>query len=412
MKQIGMYFRLECKKFFGALPGILLGTLLIGILLTGFIFVCQKNGQAAKESHTLQIGVAARKEEPYVDWMISAIEHMESLEFTCHFSKIPTELAIEKLSSGELDAVFIIPENYVNSLIQGSKNPLIIRLGTGDSTITGFLIRQIGDAASRFMINTQAGIYTLKDFYRKEGLPDAEAAELDINLKYLDTILKRSELLAVEEIRLENELSGITYYLTSGIVLFLLFLGLTCPGILGREKRSLQEKLQLIHIGSGTQILVRYFALVTVFAAIFFGAALLLSAGLAFSEPSLPGATADGLISWMMCFLRILPIVFPACALLQLVYETTTNKITSVLFLFLLILILGYLSGCFYPMSVLPRKISRIAPFLPLRVMFEYTGGCLVGTWSWKWFFSLFAYSAGLLGITAAFRKISLWRNV
>lgn len=411
MKRYRIYFQLECKKFFQALPGILLGILLISLLLTGFIFVCQKNLEQMDDSRTIRIGVSAQENEPYLDWMISTIENMESLEFTCQFTKISADSANKKLQSGDLDAVFVIPQNYVESLICGSKNPLIIRLGTGDSTITGFLVRQIGDAASRFMINTQAGIYAMKDYYREKGLPNAESDELDINLKYLDTIVKRNELLMVEEIESEHALSGTAGYFTSGIVLFLLFLGLTCPGILRRETRSLQEKLHFIHINSASQTLLRYLAFVTVFAVIYVCIALLLSFGIPASQIIIEGSTPDNPGSWFLCFFSMLPVVLLACSLIQLTYETITNKIVSVLFLFLLIMILGFLSGCFYPLSQLPHAIRIIAPGLPVRVMFEYTAGCLTGNWSFADLLAVLAYSAALVTVTTGFKKLSVWRN-
>ncbi len=411
MKRYRIYFQLECKKFFRALPGILLGILLISILLTGFIFVCQKNLEQADDTRTIRIGVSAQENEPYLDWMISTIENMESLEFTCRFTKISADSANKKLQSGDLDAVFIIPENYVESLIRGTKNPLIIRFGTGDSTITGFLIRQIGDAASRFMINTQAGIYAMKDYYRENGLPNAEPDELDINLKYLDTIVKRNNLLTVEEIKSEQELSGTVYYFTSGIVLFLLFLGLTCPGILRRESRSLQKKLHTIHISSGIQTILRYLSFITVFAGMYVCIALLLSFVIPASRIVIKGSAPYNPASWFLCFLSILPVLALACALIQFTYETITNKIVSVLFLFLLILILGFLSGCFYPLAQLPHAVRTIAPVLPVRVMFEYTAGCLTGNRSLADLLAVLAYSAALVTITTGLKKLSLWRN-
>lgn len=413
IKHYRIYYQLQCKKFLQALPGILLGILLISILLTGFIFVCQKNQEQAEGARTIRLGVSAKENEPYVDWIIDLVEHMESLEFTCQFSKIPADSATKKLQSGELDAVFIIPENYVDSLISGNQEPLVIRLGTSDSTITGFLVRQIGNAASRFMINTQAGIYTLKDHYSENRLSNAEADELDLNLKYLDTIVKRNELVAVEEVDSVQDLSGTAGYFASGIVLFLLFLGLTCPGVLRQESRSLQEKLHFIHIHSTMQTILRYLAFVTVFSGIYLLLALLISVGIpasqtaAVSMASHPGTA----VSWFLCFLTILPVVFLACALIQFTYETISNKIVSVLFLFLLILILGYLSGCFYPLSAMPHKIQAIAPFLPLRVMLDHTESCVAGNRSFLTLFSVLSYSALLVAVTVLIRSLSLRRN-
>lgn len=411
MKQIQTYFQLECKKFFQALPGIVGGILLIGALLTGLIFVCRMHMAEKHDSQRIDIGVVAQENEPYLDWMISLIENMDSLEFTCRFSKISETEAEDRLRSGELDAIFVIPENYVESLIKGSQNPLKIRFGNGDSTISGFLIRQIGDAASELMISTQAGIYSMKAFYWEHHLPNAGQDELELNLKYLDIIAKRAQMLTVEEVSQDMDLSGEAYYFIAGIVLFLLFWGLTCPGILHPENRALQEKLVANGIGAAAQTVVRYLAFALSFCVIYLFAAICFSAGMVLAGGTIPGTVPFRFIEWVWCFIKIIPVLLPACALILLSYEIVTDKAAGVLFLFFLILILGYLSGCFYPLSFLPRGIQSIAPFLPLRIMFEYVSGCVTGTWSPPAFAGMILYTFILLGICTTLKKFA-WRRL
>lgn len=404
MKQTYLYFKLECKKFIQALPGILAGTLLIGLILAGVIVMCQTHMKDAADSKQIQIGVVAQENEPYLDWMISTIENMESLEFTCKFVKCKENIANEKLRSGELNAVFIIPKNYITSLINGNENPMKIRLGKSDTTISGFLIRQIGDAASRFMTDTQSGIYAMKDFYQKHSLPNLQEDELTLNMKYLDNIVTRTRLVTTEEVIPEENLHGDAAFFTAGLVLFLLFWGLTCPGILRPEPTAFQIKLHTEGIGTARQTFAQYVAFTLVFSINYLTAALLLSFGITLAGGTLSGAAPVGTLGWLWCFVKILPIVLPACALIQLTYGLVTEKAAGVLFLFLLILILGYLSGCFYPLSWLPRSIQSAAPFLPTRAMYEYTGICIGGSWSFGTLLYLFAHTFLLLGLLVFIR--------
>lgn len=411
MKKILCYFQLECKKFIVALPGILSGILLISVLLLGFLFVCNLNKIENEDSNTIQIGVAAKEDEPYLDWMISTIENMESLEFSCQFTKLPQSDAINKLNSGALDAVFIIPENYVASIIEGKERPLIIRFGNGDSTVTGVLVRQIGDAASRFMIDTQAGIYAIRDFYYEKAIPNASQDQLDLNLTYLETILARNLLVEEEKVSPNGGLSGTGYFLASGILLFLLFLGLTCPDVLQPEVPAFRENLYRIGIHTGTQTLVQFSAFTTMFACIYLLFSVLFSLGISLAGISISDIEPNNFGKWIFCFLQILPVLFPVCALIQFAYETVNNKIISVLFLFLLILILGYLSGCFYPITSLPYGIRIIAPFLPVRIMFEYITGCLTKNYSVSSLLGMMGYSAVFIGISATLKTMSVRRE-
>lgn len=407
MRRLKIYFQLECKKFFRALPGILGGTLLIGLVLGGLIFVCQKTLAKNHESQILRIGVAAQEKEPYVDWLISTIENMDSLSFTCRFQKLPEQKANEALRSGKLDAVFVIPENYIASLINGRQNPLKIRFGEGDSSISGFLIRQIGEAASELMIYTQAGIYAMKDFYQKDGLPNAAEDELDLNLKYLDTIINREKLLIIEEAGRDYEPRGTTYYMIGGFVLILLFGGLTCSGILCPEPLSLRKKLCGIGINPLEQTILRYVAFTLAFTVMYVFFTVLFSIGITVFHLHIPGLSPDSMTEWLWCLFQALPAVWPACALIFFIYETITNKIAGTLFLFVLVFLLGYLSGCFYPLYELPQTVQNIAPILPLRAMFLYAGGCLTGTWSLTAFLGIMAHTLLFLGLSAALKSFS-----
>lgn len=404
MKRMRIYFELTCKTCFQAVPGILAGVLVIGLLLGGLLFVCHQNQKDTKASSVLRIGIAAQEQEPYLDWMISAIQNMQSLEFNCQFTKISPGTTEEKLLQGKLDAVFIIPKDYIASLIQGSENPLIIRFGTSDTTIAGFLVRQIGEAASRLMINTQAGIYTMKEIYKKGNISDADSDELSLNLKYLDTILRRDKLISVEEVPVKGAPSSSSVLLSSGVLLLLLFCGLVCPDILRPESRSMQEKLFRCGIRPFHQILLRYLALVLLFSCLYLMLSLIFSIWISLSGRAFSNLAPQSFTDWLFCFLRLYPLVFPVCALIQFAYGLVRDKVFGVLFLFFLIVVMGYLSGCFYPLSWLPQRIQQLSAFLPVRHMLDYTSSCLCGNWSLTAFLSMNLYGAGLILGTLAVR--------
>lgn len=399
MKQLLIYFQLEWKKCLKSFPGIFTGTVFIGVLLLGITFLWQMHQAEKTQSQIIQIGIVAEKEEPYLDWIINAVEQMESTRYTCHFSRIEEEDATKTLRSGKLNAVFIIPSNYIDSLIRGNNQPIIIRFGTGQPTITNFLIRQFGDAFSRFMIDTQAGIYAMNDYYRQNHLPNRQKDELVLNIAYLNQILKRNHMLQIEEIEAENDLSYGEYYFSSGLILFLLCWGLTCPGIFLPECPALKEKLCISGIGHAKQTLIRHLVFLLIFSCNYLLFSCFFSFGISWSGSSIPGIDDYSSLQWLLCFLRILPILPLVCTIIQLAYEIARDKIGSILFLFLLILTMGYLSGCFYPLSYLPAAIRKPAPFLPVRVMFSYISNCITGNWSLLALVKVFFYHILLLGI-------------
>ncbi len=406
MKRLIIYGKLECKKAFQQLPPLLLGSILILLFIAGILGVLSIRSNDTETSSQIQIGVVAAEQEPYLDWMIQTIENMDRLEFTCEFHKLSEEKAKKQLENGTLDVVFIVPNQYVDSLIQGREAPLIIRFGKGDTTIASFLIRQIGEAASTFMTNTQAGIYTMNEFYAEQELPNQETDELALNLRYLDTIAGRNGLIQVEEVTQAFTLSETEHYATAAVVLLLLLWGMTCPALLRTENIAFQNALRRCGIGTIWQTLIHGFSLVTVFSCCYLLLAFISTVALAFSNSIVPGMIPDSTLDWLGCFVKIIPTILPACALLLLIYDIIPDSIGGVMLLFLSILILGYLSGCFFPLSMLPQSIQRIAPILPLRVMYEYVSSCFTGHEELMALGNLLLNTTILLGISLILKGI------
>lgn len=380
--------------------------LLILLLLTGILAVCQINNQQKKQADTIKIGIVASEEEPYLDWMISVVKNMKSTKYTCQFIQISEKQAEQQLRSGELSAVFVIPENYIRSLIYGDESPLIVRFGKGQSTIASFLVKQLGDVASRIMIDTQAGLYALDDYYVEKNLPNRAKDQTTLNIEYLKKVLTREKMFCTEEVAVRYAAIDGSYYFSSVLILFMLFLGLTCPGILRPESNTLHEKLRITGLTIWQNALARYSAFLTVFFLLYSGIALLFTLVLPLTGKNITGAAPSSRTDWLVTFLFLLPILLLICAMIQFVYQIISDELGSILLLFLSILALGYLSGYFYPLSYLPSKIQAAAPFLPTGVLFQYTYRCVTGSWSFLYCLAIMGYSILFFTLPVIIQKL------
>ena len=88
------------------------------------------------------------------------------------------------------------------------------------------------------------------------------------------------------------------------------------------------------------------------------------------------------LVEWMGAFLPVLLAIPLITAFFHVIYELIPDLVAGVLFLFISILLMGYLSGYFYPCSMLPNSIQNISHLLPTRIRFQYTSGCLTKSFS------------------------------
>ncbi len=376
MRQFWLYLYMEWKKMRRGLPGILASTLILAVFLAGFLFVFQDKNKDNGKINTIRVGIVAAEEEPYLDWMIKTLKNVESTKYVCEFESMTEEEGDTALQGRDIDALFIIPEDYIASLIRGSNKPVVIRFGKKQVNIAAFLIRQIALAASEYILDTEAGLYAMKDYYRDQNLPGIHEDELELNLLYLEKVLGRQNFIETEQIETMEQMGSADYYFVAGIVLFLLFWGLACSSILKKEPVSLRQKLYQAVIHTGQQTMARSLAFCAVYICNFVLVAALVLIGACvcgkFGEISLSGVG-----EWSVFLMRMLPVVLLAAVCIMFAFEILGDSVGGTIFLFLSILVLGFISGCFYPFRYLPESLQAVAEWLPLRVMFRYTSASI-----------------------------------
>ena len=394
MKLWKQYIFLETKRMIKGLPAICLGSLFLIALLAGIFTLFQLNSSRTKEGNPVEIGVVAKKDEPFVDWMITTISNIENTKYTCRFQRLDEKNADTSLKSGKTDIIFLIPEDYIASIIKGENKHLTIRFGSSQSTIVSFLFRELSHAASAFILDTEAGIYSMQEYYEQHSLPNQADDEFELNLQYIKEIVSLDKGIETEKITTETEKPLLQQYLISALVLLLFFWGLTCSRMLTPQSKAFQDKLAQKGIGTAGQIFARGLAFfITAFINYLF-LFVLASIFMGVTSLNIPGtlcATICGL--WKFAFLCI-PILLLSTSFIQLAYEITEDAMGGILFLFFSILAMGLCSGCFYPRSYLPQALQTASSRLPVWQACRYGLYALDGTFHNASFFYLAACSA------------------
>lgn len=403
MKLFRTYFSLERKKNRRSIPSMLIG-LLVLFALGGFLLFSWQQYSSEKEKPTT-VGIVASKNEPYMELFLAVLKNTETLKDSYEFVTLSKEDAAKKLEKGDISVVFQIPENYVNKMIIGEVEPIDIQFGNGDSDLPALLMRQLSQSVSSLLLNTQAGIYAMNDYYFEHKLPNQQEDEHVLNIKYIKKILKRHSSFKVDKVKSENGLSCTQYYGTVVILLLLLFLGLVSPKVFRPENPTFEQKLRLAGLDMVKQFMCRQLASWLLFASFFSGIALLFSTIVSITSISIPDFAQNGFLSWMGTFLPMLLMIPMVCAFLGLVYECIPDLTASILFLFLCILLLGYLSGYFYPIAFLPKVLQTVSAFLPTRVLFQYASGCISQNISLYCLGILMLYTIILLSLSMLLRK-------
>ncbi len=381
MKTWKQYVLLETKRMLKSLPGVCLGSLLLTACLIGIFTLFQLNSSRREsKSSPVDIGIVAKKDEPFIDWMITTAGKIDNAKYTCRFQRLEEKAADARLKSGKIDIVFLIPENYIASIIDGENKHLTIRFGSSQSTIVSFLFRELSHAASAFILDTEAGIYSMQEYYEKHHLPDKAEDELDLNLQYIKEIVSLDKGIQTEEIAVKDATPIFQQYFISAFVLFLFLRGLACGKILAVQNRAFQDNLAQKGIGYPQQILARGIAFFITALANYLFLFILAGTIMAVSSLSFPNTictTIRGI--WEFAF-RCIPILLLSTSFIQLAYEITEDALGGILFLFFSILAMGLCSGCFYPKSYLPQALQAAAPYFPVWQACRYGLSALQGS--------------------------------
>lgn len=347
MKQALLYFQMEMKRMLRSFPGIILGSFLLIALVAGAFWLCQQSSQTPAQKKVISVGIVAKKGEPFINWMIDAVEQMENTKYSCRFLRLTEKEAKKQMEEGKINVIFLIPENYITSIIRGENKHIVIRFSQGQTTIVSFLLRELCTAASSFILNSEAGIYTMQDYYKEHRLPRATEDELALNLSYIKEIALLSDGVHLEEVEIPHSYSQASIFLLSGIVLFFFLWGIAYGNLLTSQNHAFLEKLRLFSVGYPLQVFLRNLAFFLINT---LGFALLLC--IAFflcywKGLSLPGTLLSQPGSLWLFSLSLLPVLWLACSFIQWIYEMTEDGLGGAVFLFFSVLLLALLSGCF-----------------------------------------------------------------
>lgn len=405
MKPSFIYFKLEFKRILRSLPGILLGSLLIITLIAGALWLCSETSRTPARKKTVSVGIVAKEGEAFIDWMIDTVSQMENTKYDCRFLRLTEKKAQEEMRAGNINVIFLIPENYVVSIIRGENKHIIIRFPQEQTSIVSFLLKELGSAASSFILDSEAGIYTMQDYYREHNLPHATEDELNLNLSYIREIAGLSDGVQLEEVEIPGAYPATAVFFLSGIVLFYFLWGTVCGNVLTSRNHAFLQNLRLLPVNYPTQIIVENLAfflcnLLGFFLLTFFACIVCSLTGK--SAPSTLLATPGGI--WLFA-LSLLPVLWLACSFIQWIYEMAEDGFGGAVCLFFSVLLLALLSGCFYPLEYLPLSIQKLAGFLPISHCVQYGLSCLYCRFSPAHFIWVAGFGGVFLCITI------LWRS-
>lgn len=385
MKQALIYTKLMIKRVFRALPGIFLMSCILLFAAGLLLFIQIKANASSSGDAKMAIAIVGNDETTYLNAGIETLKNADSSRFSVDFVYMDTENEAQSaLESGKISAYVVIPDGFIHSLVDGTNKPLALILGSAQAGAGTHLVSELSSAVSHIITDTQAGIYALQDFYKAYDGPKAGDAEQELNIAYLARILSREDLYEVKTLSSHSSLSIGGYYFCAMLFFFLLLWGNGCSYLYIRRDDSLLRMLKMTGTPMWATILGEYSSLL----ALLITCLTALSLGIGLAAPHLmkwiPEAEQLAGSGMVLYLLKILPVLFFTGALQMLLMELVHDLISGILLQFLAAACIGYLSGCFYPLSFFPLGVRTFASVLPgafaMREMEEAFNGFSAGS--------------------------------
>ena len=359
------YLRSCFKKTAYHLPAFLIGSVLI-LLLTGAALHVYLGRTIGASPIDIRVGIVASPDEPMIDWILDILKNNKSTAASCEFTLMSEGDANAALRSDEILAAFIIPENYIHSLIVGENTPVIIRYHKDSVNIAGFLIRQLTEAASSYIISTEAAIYSMQDYYAIHGVEPLMDDANALNLVFLDEVIQRDRMIKTSSSYSALDLPLATYYTLAFLVLWMFMSGLCAYKMADSFPASLMRRISR-SLPLPLQTLLRYIAFATFFCGVYL-------ITVPFSSMYLSMISHTFWSESVLMMVRYLPAVLCAASVIFAIYTIFDKENVAIMFLAFFTIACGFVCGCFYPMQYLPESFDVVSRVLPMRAMMEYMG--------------------------------------
>lgn len=380
MKDFRNYIRIQMKRVLRALPAILIPTILLAGIVALFFLTIRGIDEDAADKKKVEIALVGDLSDPYLKLSIYALEHLDPIHYTVTFLPMSEKEAVQKLDRGQITAYAVIPEGLVESVMRGENKKITYVTAGGSAEMVSILIRELMESMSAILVETQNSVYGMQRFLRECGMEDQlQQATDEFDLRYVNLFLDRAAVCEVQEVGLANELSLQGYYVCAMLLLFLMLWGIACSPLFVKEDLTFQKFLLARGQKLWIQVAGEYVSYLTLMAVSVFVIAVILAAGLYFTELPVPEWEKGGSESLLLLAVQAIPVMALLSAFQLFLFELVSGIVNGVLVQFLGAVCMGYLSGCFYPVSFLPEGMQRISAFLPSGMSLKYLDVCMAG---------------------------------
>lgn len=359
-----IYFYLQLKRILRILP--LVATVSL-VLLLGLCVILSSVATSFTENDSdeaFTIGITGDTDSSLIDLAVSAFESSQGSSLSLQFSQMSEKEAQNKLSSGDIEAYIILPEDFVDNALLGSLEPVTYVTTPGNTGVIPMLKNELTKVVTDILVYSQKGTYGVGDALISNDHDDLAYEYInEIAIDYATLALSRQETYTIEMLSTTDDATTAEYFMCGLSVLLIMLIGLPYATIYTKKDYSLSKLMVSKGYSNFRQLLCEYLShLISVVLVII--SVILMTALFSFVMPDavLDFVNIKDIFSFV---LSLVPVIFMISAFNIMFFTLSDNIISTMLMHFLTSLCLCYIGGCLYPISTFPVSVQKISSFLP-----------------------------------------------
>ncbi len=358
MKQLILFYKLECKRIIKLIPHILAGAIALSLVAGAIAFCAGKMIYINKNDANVSIAYSLEDENRMTGMIVGMLTGSDSISSVCNFIQTTEKESAELLADHQIMAAITIPAGFMNSLMSGKNYSIQISLPVRLS-IYSIILVELTKAVENILDSAQAGVYTLYDFYKEQNVLEYEKeANLALNSIYLTKALDRSSTFQTHTVSATGAVPVKEYYICTGVVMLILMLGTTFIHTLQSNSRITNLKLYQAGIGSRHIALSKILSVALALFIFLFGSVLLFILLNALNILSVTVHLTAALFNTAAVRLC-------AAGVIVFIISLTSGRTGGMLLLFIVAAVMCFISGCFVPELFLPDVLKEISNYLP-----------------------------------------------
>lgn len=349
---MGAYFFTQCKRLLRYLPGAFLVALLL-MAGTAFAFGALQESNHRDNMQKASVAIVGDTDNEFLQMGLSTLKAFDSTRLSLDLHYMQQDEAWRALSAGQIAGFVVIPEDFVEEAFRGNILQLEFVSTAGATGLVSIFKEEITRSISDLLVSSQKGVFGMAKAMTDQGFSHRLSGKLDeMSVLYLDYVFTRDRIFSLETLGVSGEANLTTYLLCGFSILLSMLVCLSFAPAMTCKSNALGQVLYAKGRSAAGQSLCDFLAYGCMTAPVLFPVLITVTC---FGGSGLSG---DALLYFVPIWLVITGFSFMMCSL-------SSQLISSVLMQFFCVLLLGFLSGCMYPLYFFPLSVQQLAAWLP-----------------------------------------------